>query len=48
MPNENSNKWHMGYGGGLLLSPFNKLAATVYYGLSEDDRLIHIRLGRFF
>jgi len=48
MPNETSNKWHVGYGGGLLLSPFNKVAATVYYGISEDDKLIHIRLGRFF
>ena len=48
MPGQSSDKWHMGYGGGLLLSPFNKVAATIYYGLSEDDRLIHIRLGRFF
>jgi len=48
MPEETSNKWHVGYGAGLMLSPFNKIAATVYYGLSEDDHLIHIRLGRFF
>jgi hypothetical protein len=48
MPNVTSNKWHVGYGGGLLISPFNKVAATIYYGLSADDRLIHIRLGRFF
>lgn len=48
MPDENLNKWHVGYGGGLLISPFNKVVATVYYGMSEDDRLIHIRLGRFF
>jgi hypothetical protein len=48
MPGENSDKWHMGYGGGLLISPFNKLAVTVYYGMSEEDKLIHIRLGKFF
>jgi hypothetical protein len=48
MPNEDSNKWHVGYGGGLLISPFNKIVATAYYGLSEDDHLFHIRLGRFF
>jgi len=48
MPKENSDRWHVGYGGGLLLSPFNKVAATIYYGVSEDDHLIHIRLGRFF
>ena len=48
MPKETSDKWHVGYGGGLLISPFNKIAATIYYGISEDDRLFHIRLGRFF
>jgi hypothetical protein len=48
MPKEDSNKWHVGYGGGLLVSPFNKMTATLYYGMSEDDHVIHIRLGRFF
>ena len=48
MPNEVSDKWHVGYGGGLLLSPFSKIAITVYYGVSEDDRLFHLRLGKFF
>lgn len=45
--NDNSEKWHMGYGGGLLISPFNKAAVTVYYGMSEDDKMIHIRLVKF-
>ena len=48
MQDDPSDKWHVGYGGGLLLSPFNKIAVTVYYGISEDERLIHLRLGRFF
>lgn len=48
MPGETSNKWHMGYGGGLLIAPFNKIAATVYYGISDEDRRIHLRLSRFF
>jgi hypothetical protein len=48
MPRLTSDEWHVGYGGGLLLSPFNKITATVYYGMSKDDHLIHIRLGRFF
>lgn len=48
LKNDNSSKWHVGYGGGLLLAPFNKISATIYYGVSEDDALIHIRLGRFF
>jgi hypothetical protein len=48
MPGEMSHTWHVGYGGGLMVAPFNKISATVYYGMSEDDHLIHIRLGRFF
>lgn len=48
MPGVPSAKWHVGYGAGLLLSPFNKVAVTAYYGMSDDDKLIHIRLGRFF
>jgi hypothetical protein len=48
MPEETSRTWHVGYGAGLMISPFNKIAATFYYGISEDDHLIHIRLGRFF
>ncbi|MGZ3924227.1 MAG: BamA/TamA family outer membrane protein, partial [Flavisolibacter sp.] len=48
MPEETSHTWHVGYGGGLMISPFNKIAASFYYGISEDDHLIHIRLGRFF
>ena len=45
---EVSNKWHVGYGGGVLIAPFEKLSVAVYYGISDDDKLLHIRLGRFF
>lgn len=48
MKNETSGKWHTGYGGGFLIAPFNKFSATVYYGISKDDQLIHIRLAKFF
>ncbi|MEI6946291.1 BamA/TamA family outer membrane protein [Paraflavisolibacter sp. H34] len=44
-PGEVSDKWHYGYGGGLLLSFFNKLAGTVYYGLSEEGGRLHFRLS---
>jgi hypothetical protein len=47
-PGEDSDKWHIGYGGGVLIAPFNKIALTVYYGKSDDDGLVHIRIGRFF
>jgi hypothetical protein len=43
-----SNEWHFGYGGGLMVVPFNKIMIAVYYGTSKDDALIHVRLGRFF
>ncbi|MFL5739206.1 MAG: hypothetical protein ACJ75B_03240 [Flavisolibacter sp.] len=45
---EVSMKWHLGYGGGLMLVPFNRIAVIAYYGMSQDDKLIHLRLGRFF
>jgi hypothetical protein len=44
MPNEKSDKWHHGYGGGILLAPFNKISADVTYGISDDDKLIQLRL----
>ena len=47
-PQQESIKWDFGYGGGFLIAPFNKVSLTVYYGVSEDDRLVHLRLGRFF
>jgi hypothetical protein len=47
-PGDNSDQWHFGYGGGIMLAPFNKLAATVYYGLSEETGRFHIRLKKLF
>jgi hypothetical protein len=47
-PNENSNKWHVGYGGGLLIAPFNKFSLTVFYGTSEDGGVVHFRFGKAF
>ncbi|ANE49187.1 BamA/TamA family outer membrane protein [Flavisolibacter tropicus] len=45
-PNESSDVWHMGYGGGFLISPFDKLTAVVTYGISKEDQLFHIRFSR--
>jgi hypothetical protein len=47
-PGEKSDKWHWGYGGGLMIAPFNRLSATVYYGTSDELGKFHIRLGGFF
>jgi hypothetical protein len=46
MPGENSKLWHMGYGGGILLAPFNKLSVSVTYGISDEDKVLHLRLNK--
>ncbi len=46
LPGENSNTWHTGYGAGLLLVPFNKIALSVAYGMSSEDNNIHIRIKK--
>jgi hemolysin activation/secretion protein len=44
MPSEKSNTLHTGYGGGILVSPFNKIAADITYSISEEIRLIQLRI----
>ncbi len=46
--NELSNKWHSGYGGGLILVPFNKVSITVTQSFSVEGRRTNVRLGRLF
>jgi hypothetical protein len=48
MPGENSNKIHTGYGPGFLLAPFNKISATITYSISEEARLIQVRIDSKF
>lgn len=38
VPGEASDKWHTGYGGGLILAPFNKLLFSVTYAMSEENK----------
>ncbi|WP_082161797.1 BamA/TamA family outer membrane protein [Rufibacter radiotolerans] len=42
---EDSNKWHKGYGGGLWLSPLNQIVISVGYAKSVEDNLLLIRAG---
>jgi hypothetical protein len=44
---ESSAKWHYGYGGGVMLVPFNKIAIVATYGISEEGNRINIRLGKY-
>jgi hypothetical protein len=45
---EDSDKWHLGYGGGIWLSPFNALTVTGTVSHSEEDTLVNITWGFFF
>ncbi|HMG66068.1 MAG TPA: BamA/TamA family outer membrane protein [Chitinophagaceae bacterium] len=47
-PLEKSNKWHMGYGGGVILIPFDKIALTATYSNSEDGNFLQLKAGMFF
>lgn len=47
-PGETSGTWHTGYGAGLMIAPFNKIAATVYYSVSPEDNVVNLRVGKFF
>ena len=47
-PLERSDKWHTGYGGGLILIPFNKVVLTGTYCISEEDKFIQLKAGMFF
>ena len=44
-PAEISNKWHDGYGGGFLISPFNKVMVSVTYGISTENNLVHLKFS---
>ncbi len=47
-PGEKSNAWHLGYGAGVLISPFNKFVLIGTYGLSEDGYQILVKTRMFF
>ncbi|MDQ6762912.1 MAG: hypothetical protein M3015_09845, partial [Bacteroidota bacterium] len=44
-PQEKSDTWHVGYGGGILLAPFNKILFDVTYGISNEDKVLQLRLN---
>ena len=45
MPKENSNTWHVGYGGGIVIAPFNLMFFDVTYGISDEDKVLQLRLN---
>ncbi len=48
LPGENSNTWHTDVGAGITFAPFNKALIDVTYGISKDDKVINIRLNKYF
>lgn len=46
MPGEKSGRWHAGYGGGILLAPFNLVFFDITYGISKESTPIQIRLRK--
>lgn len=46
MPGESSDSWHTGYGGGILLAPFNFVFFDITYGISKESTAIQIRLRK--
>jgi hypothetical protein len=47
-PGETSDQWHIGYGGGLIIIPFNKVAFSGTYGLSREGHDVSLKLGYLF
>ena len=45
-PGESSRQWHSGYGGGLIIAPFNKVMFSVTYGISSENKLIHLSMRK--
>jgi hypothetical protein len=45
MPSEKSNTLHVGYGGGVILDPFNFIFVDITYGFSDEDQLLQFRLN---
>ena len=48
MPDEKSTSWHNGYGGGVIIIPFNKVALTGMYGFSKEGSNLFFRAEMFF
>ena len=47
-PGEKSNKLHIAFGGGFILSPFNKISVAATYARSKEDGTVNFRFGRSF
>lgn len=47
-PDEESDTWHLGYGGGPVIQIFNQMLFNSTIGFSKEDLVYHIRFGFLF
>ncbi len=45
---ENSKKWHHGYGGGVWIAPFTKAVISSHFGFSREGHYITVKLSQFY
>jgi len=45
LDDQNSNRWHQGYGGGVWISPFRRAVLSATYSISDEDALFSINMG---
>jgi hypothetical protein len=45
MPGEKSDIWHIGYGGGVVVAPFNFIFVDITYGFSKEGKLLQFRVN---
>ncbi|HEX8314128.1 MAG TPA: hypothetical protein VF609_04010 [Flavisolibacter sp.] len=43
---EQSNEWHYGYGGGIIIAALKKVYLSLQYGMSKERKGIHMELRR--
>jgi hypothetical protein len=43
---ETSDKWHSGYGGGIIISPFNRISFIASYAFSPEDNNLNLGIIR--
>jgi hypothetical protein len=48
IPDEKSNQWHWGYGAGLWLIPFDRIAIVAQMGFSGEDKIFTLKTGFLF
>jgi hypothetical protein len=48
IPNERSDKWHIGYGGSIWVIPYQRMAFTANFGISDEDKIVTVKAGFLF